>query len=224
MRLHQKAAEVARRLALMYPGTARELCELRFDSAFQLLVSTVLSAQTTDAAVNGVTGGLFSRYPDCESLSQAAPAEVEELIKPTGFYRTKAANIVALAMKLRDEFDCQVPDSMDQLVTLPGVGRKTANVILSVWFKKPGLPVDTHVKRLSKRIGLTDSDDPVVIEAELCEQLPPDSWGAFSLQMILHGRRICKAKGPLCPLCSLSELCDYYETNVIGKKKEKFPS
>jgi endonuclease-3 len=170
-------------------------------------VATVLSAQTTDERVNAVTPGLFARFPEPEDLAVADPAEVEALIRPTGFFRVKTKNIVALAQAVCDRFDCQVPAKMEDLVTLPGVGRKTANVVLSVAFDLPGLPVDTHVGRLSRLLGLTQQTDPVKVEADLCGALPSREWGALSLRLILHGRRVCVARRPRCAECLLADFC-----------------
>jgi endonuclease III len=195
------------RLAAEYPGTARELCALRHDSAFQLLVATILSAQTTDERVNSVTPALFARYPTPADLAAADPAEVERIIFPTGFFRAKARSIVGMAAALEERFEGEVPSRMEDLVTLPGVGRKTANVIRSVGFGEPGLPVDTHVGRLSRRLGLTLEDDPVKAEHDLNALVPPGERGAFSLRMILHGRRVCVARKPRCEVCVLNDYC-----------------
>ena len=197
----------SQRLATEYPGTAAQLCELDFSTPWQLLVATVLSAQTTDERVNSVTPTLFTRYPDVADLAAAEPAAVEQLIYPTGFFRVKARALVALAQALCERFDGQVPASRDELVTLPGVGRKTANVVLSVGFGLPGLPVDTHVGRLSRLLALTAQTDPDKVEAELCAALPSREWGPFSLRMILHGRRVCIARRPRCPECVLADFC-----------------
>jgi endonuclease-3 len=170
-------------------------------------VATVLSAQTTDERVNAVTPGLFARFPEPEDLAVADPAEVEALIRPTGFFRVKSKTIVALAQAVCDRFDCQVPAKMEDLVTLPGVGRKTANVVLSVAFDLPGLPVDTHVGRLSRLLGLTQQTDPVKVEADLCAALPSREWGTLSLRLILHGRRVCVARRPRCAECLLADFC-----------------
>ena len=201
------AREVYRRLSLEFPGSERELCALRYQSAFQLLVATVLSAQTTDAVVNSVTTELFRRYPDCHSLAEAAQPEVETIVHATGFFRSKAANVIGLARALRDRYGCQVPASREELCKLPGVGRKTANVVLSVYFGEPGLPVDTHVARVSSRLGLTTSASPEGMEAELGALLLPEQWGLFSLRLILHGRRVCGARRPECGRCVLADLC-----------------
>ncbi|MGH9104719.1 MAG: endonuclease III [Acidimicrobiales bacterium] len=197
----------AERLATEYPGTAQQLCELDFGDPWQLLVATVLSAQTTDGRVNSVTPVLFARYPGAEDLAGADPGAVEDIVRPTGFFRVKAKNIIALAQALCDRFSCQVPAAMEDLVTLPGVGRKTANVVLSVGFGLPGLPVDTHVGRVSRLLALSRHTDPEKIEADLCAALPPREWGPFSLRMILHGRRVCIARRPRCQECVLADFC-----------------
>jgi endonuclease-3 len=202
-----RAKLTAVRLAQEYPGSAPELCELDFSAPWQLLVATVLSAQTTDERVNSVTPSLFSQYPAPQDLAVADPATVEALIRPTGFFRVKAKNIVALARALCDRFDCQVPTRIEDLVTLPGVGRKTANVVRSVGSGLPGLPVDTHVGRLSRLLALTSQTDPEKVEADLCAALPSREWGAMSLRMILHGRRVCVARRPRCTECVLADFC-----------------
>jgi endonuclease-3 len=193
-----------RRLAQEYPDAR---CELDHDGPYQLLVATILSAQCTDARVNLVTPKLFERYPTPEDLATADPEEVEELIRPTGFYKSKARNLLAMAQALTERFGGEVPTRMEDLVTLPGVGRKTANVVRSVAFDLPGLPVDTHVLRLAKRLGLTTSSDPVTVERELTAMLPPAEWGRFSLRLILHGRRVCSARRPRCEACVLADIC-----------------
>lgn len=202
-----RAKLTAARLAQEYPGSVPELCELDFSTPWQLLVATVLSAQTTDERVNSVTPSLFLQYPSPEDLAVADPVTVEALVRPTGFFRVKARTIVALARALCDRFDCQVPVRIEDLVTLPGVGRKTANVVLSVAFGLPGLPVDTHVGRLSRLLALSAHSDPEKVEADLCAALPSREWGALSLRMILHGRRVCIARRPRCPECVLADFC-----------------
>lgn len=204
----RRALAVDERLEERYPGTAASLCALRFETPFQLLVATVLSAQTTDAAVNLVTPGLFARYPDAEALAHALIEQVEALVRPTGFYRTKTRHIVALAAAVVERFGGEVPQGLEELTSLPGVGRKTANVVRSVGFGLPGLPVDTHVKRVSRRIGIARSSTPEGIEQELCAALPPERWGTFSLRMILHGRETCTARRPLCAGCTVADLCE----------------
>ena len=195
---------VAKALELLYPQAE---CELDHRNPFQLLAATILSAQTTDARVNMVTPELFARYPDAASLAAADPEDVERIVRSTGFYQSKARNLVSMAQSLVERFGGEVPTALDDLVTLAGVGRKTANVVRSVAFGLPGLPVDTHVGRLSRRLGLTTEDDPVKVEHELGALLPPAQWGEFSLRVILHGRRVCDAKKPACDRCALERLC-----------------
>ena len=202
-----RARLAAQRLAEEYPGTAAELCELDFRNPWELLVATVLSAQTTDERVNSVTPKLFAQYPAVGDLAAADPGAVEALVHPTGFFRVKARNIIALAQALCDRYDCQVPTALEDLVTLPGVGRKTGNVVRSVAFGLPGLPVDTHVGRLSRLLALTSNEDPVKVEADLCAMLPPEQWGPLSLRMILHGRRVCVARRPRCSECIMADFC-----------------
>jgi endonuclease III len=195
---------VAKVLAEQYP---QALCELDHRNPFQLLAATILSAQTTDARVNMVTPELFARYPDAASLAAADPEAVERIVRSTGFHQSKAKNLISMAQSLVDRFGGEVPTALDDLVTLAGVGRKTANVVRSVAFGLPGLPVDTHVGRIARRLGLTTQDDPVKVEHELGALLPPSQWGEFSLRVILHGRRVCDAKKPACERCALERLC-----------------
>jgi endonuclease-3 len=202
-----RAREAAARLAVEYPGTAKELCALRHDNPYQLLVATILSAQTTDERVNLVTPALFDRYPTPYDLAAADPADVEGMIKTTGFFRAKTRSLIGMARALVDRYHGQVPIALEDLTTLPGVGRKTANVIRSVAFDAPGLPVDTHVGRLSRRLGLTTETDPVKVEYELCAMLPRADWGPFSLRLIQHGRAICVARRPRCGQCVLADFC-----------------
>lgn len=199
-----RATEVARRLAVLYPGAE---CELVHDGPFQLLAATILSAQCTDARVNMVTPNLFARYPDAPSLAAAEQRDVEEIVRSTGFYSAKARNLIGMAQGVVARFGGEVPSAIEDLVTLPGVGRKTANVLRSVVFDLPGLAVDTHVGRLSRRLELTVNEDPVKVEHDLNALLPPAEWGRFSLRLILHGRRICDARKPNCGDCELADLC-----------------
>lgn len=202
-----RARETLARLAAEYPGTAAELCALRHDDAFQLLAATILSAQTTDARVNLVTPALFARYPTPGDLVGAEPGELEALVHPTGFFRAKARSLIGMAAALVDRYDGEVPTAMVDLVTIPGVGRKTANVVRSVGFGLPGLPVDTHVGRLSRRLALTVHDDPVKVEADLNAMVPAADRGALSLRLILHGRAVCVARKPRCEHCVLADFC-----------------
>jgi endonuclease-3 len=199
-----RAREVARRLAEEYPQAR---CELDFRTPFELLTATILSAQTTDVRVNMVTPRLFEKYPTPEALAAADMGELQELIRSTGFYVNKSRSLVGMAQALVDRFDGEVPSRLEDLVTIPGVGRKTGNVVRSVAFGLPGLPVDTHVGRLSRRLGLTQQLDPVKVELELNSYLPPSARGDFSLRMILHGRRVCLARRPLCEACVLADIC-----------------
>lgn len=198
------ARRILRDLKKDYPVA---VCELTHDSPFQLLAATILSAQCTDARVNMTTPGLFAAYPTAETMAVADVAHVERLVKSTGFYASKARNLVGMANAVMTRFGGEVPTAMEDLVTLPGVGRKTANVVRSVAFGLPGLPVDTHVLRLSKRLGLTRDADPVKVEAQLNALLPPREWGEFSLRLILHGRRVCDARAPKCDQCRLAPIC-----------------
>jgi endonuclease III len=199
-----RAREVARRLAETYPDA---VCELDHANPFELLTATILSAQTTDVRVNVVTPVLFAKYPSPVDLARADPRDVEEIIRSTGFYQNKTKSLIGMATALVERFEGEVPTKLEDLVTIPGVGRKTANVVRSVGFDLPGLPVDTHVTRLSRRLGLTTHDDPVKIELELNRYLPAKERGRFSLRMILHGRRVCFARNPDCAACSLEDIC-----------------
>ena len=195
------------RLADEYPGSTRELCALTHRNPFELLAATILSAQTTDERVNMVTPALFARYPTPADLAAADPVEVETLVQSTGFYRNKTKSLIGMANALVDRFDGEVPRAIEDLVTIPGVGRKTANVVRSVAMGEPGLPVDTHVGRLSVRLGLTTQTDPVKVEYELNAMVPPAERGTFSLRLILHGRAVCDARKPRCHDCVLASFC-----------------
>lgn len=214
-----RAREVLARLAVEHPGTPAELCSLDFANPFQLLTATILSAQTTDATVNLVTPALFERFPTPHDLAAADPAEVEALIHATGFYRQKARSLVGMAAALAERFGGEVPTTIEDLVTLPGVGRKTANVILSVAFGQPGLAVDTHVLRLSGRLGLTDEVDPVKVEHALGALLPAAARGGLSLRLILHGRQVCVARKPRCDVCVLNDICPSAFVVAPGNKR-----
>jgi endonuclease-3 len=195
------------RLAREYLGSAEELCALRHDGPFQLLVATILSAQTTDERVNMVTPGVFAAYPTPHALADAPLLDLEDLIRSTGFFRSKARNLVGMAGAVTERFAGEVPSSMEDLTSLPGVGRKTANVVRSVALGLPGLPVDTHVGRLTRRLGLTAQTDPVKVESEVDALVPPDEWGTLSLRLILHGRKVCLARTPRCEECLLADIC-----------------
>jgi endonuclease III len=200
----QRSEVVRERLAAEYPDAE---CALIHDDAFQLLAATIMSAQTTDENVNKVTPKLFARYPTARDLAHADPADVERIIHSTGFFRSKAKNIIGMARALDDDFDGEVPTELEDLVKLPGVGRKTGNVVRSVAFDLPGLPVDTHVGRLSLRLKLTNETDPVKAELDLNALVPPQERGRFSLRLILHGRQVCFARKPNCDACVLVDIC-----------------
>src|SRR4051812_19046770 len=199
-----RAPEVVRLLKDEYPDVK---CALDHRNAYELLTATILSAQTTDERVNMVTPQLFARYPVPADLAHADPADVEELIKSTGFFRAKTKSVIGMATALDERFDGQVPTELDDLVTVPGVGRKTGNVVRSVAFDLPGLPVDTHVTRLSHLLKLTNETDPVKIERDLDAIVPPEEWGKLSLRLIEHGRRVCIARRPRCDVCVLAGVC-----------------
>jgi endonuclease-3 len=198
---------VADRLAEEYPGTATDLCALEHSNPYELLVATILSAQTTDERVNMVTPSVFAKYPRPEDLAAADPAELEQIIQSTGFFRNKTRSLMGMAAALVERFAGEVPRKLSDLVTLPGVGRKTGNVVRSVAMDEPGLPVDTHVLRLSRRLGLTTKTDPVKVEMELNPMVRADERGALSLRLILHGRRVCTARKPRCGGCVLADIC-----------------
>ena len=199
-----RARLVHQRLAVLYPDAE---CELVHDGPFQLLAATILSAQCTDVRVNQVTPALFARFPDAAAMSVADPAEVEALVHSTGFFRAKTKSLIGMAETLTARHVGEVPRAMADLVKLPGVGRKTANVVRSVALDLPGLPVDTHVGRLARRLGLTSEDDPVKVEYELNPMVPAMERGTFGLRLILHGRRVCVARKPRCGECILSDFC-----------------
>ena len=199
-----RTREVIVRLRDEYPDAH---CELDHRNPYELLAATILSAQCTDVRVNMVTPALFARFPSPEDLAVASSDEVEALVRSTGFYKNKARSLIGMAQALVDRFDSQVPSSMDDLVSVPGVGRKTANVVRSVAMDLPGLPVDTHVGRLSLRLQLTDQTDPVKVEYALNAMVRPADRGEFSLLLILHGRRACPARKPRCAECVLDDFC-----------------
>ena len=198
-----RARRAMERLKLEYPAVT----ELEFQSPWQLVIATILSAQSTDRTINRVTPILFDRYPAPTDLASADPAEVEAILKPTGFFRAKTRAVIRCAQQVVERFGGRVPERMEQLVTLPGIGRKTANVILGVAFGKPGFPVDTHVNRLCNRLGLVQTRDPVKIEKQVCAMIPRQEWAGFSLRLILHGRRVCVARKPRCEQCLLNDFC-----------------
>ena len=216
--MKQNTQEILRLLDEQY---GREyVCYLNHDNAWQLLIATMLSAQCTDARVNIVTADLFRKYQSIDDFANANLKELEQDIKPTGFYHNKAKNIIACCKKLRDEFDGEVPSTLEELTSLAGVGRKTANVIRGNIFKEPSVVVDTHVKRISKKLGLTKNDDSVKIEFDLMKELPKDHWILYNIQIITLGRTICKAPTPKCEECFLQHVCpDYKKRNKKRCKK-----
>jgi endonuclease-3 len=203
------------RLRDLYPAVT----ELDHTNPFQLLVATILSAQTTDKMVNLVTPRLFAAYPTALDLAGADPAQVEQIIKPTGFFRAKTGSIIAASRGLVEMFGGEVPPRMEDLVKLPGIGRKTANVILGAGFGIPGFAVDTHVTRLTNLLGLVKTRDPVKIEAYVTKMVPPEEWTALSLRLILHGRRICIARRPRCEECVLNDFCPSSTTRPRRRKR-----
>jgi endonuclease-3 len=189
--------------------------ELHYKNAYQLLVATILSAQSTDARVNIVTPDLFKKYPDARMLAKAKSSQLEKQIHSTGFFRQKSKSLIGMAQTLVDDHNGEVPADMDALIKLPGVGRKTANVVLGHALGVPGLPVDRHVLRVSNRIGIAFGDDPVKVEEQLCTAMPKERWTRTSDTLILHGRRVCKPK-PQCEICVVRDECEYYATVVSG--------
>lgn len=201
----QRAREILSSLKLLYPDA---ICSLNYSTPVQLLVATILSAQCTDERVNQVTPALFSRFPDALSLANADLTELETLVRSTGFYRNKSKNIQAACRMIVTEFDSQVPKQMEDLLRLPGVARKTANVVLAhAYGINAGVTVDTHVKRLSHRLGLTEHTDPIRIELDLISLLPQPDWENWSIRLVYHGRAVCRARSPACNVCQLAELC-----------------
>ena len=211
-----RAKEIATRLEVLYPSAE---CELTHSNAYELLAATILSAQCTDVRVNMVTPALFAKYPNPLALAEANPTELETISRSTGFYQSKAKNLIGMGRNVVDRFAGVIPHEMEDLVTLPGVGRKTANVLRSVVFDLPGLAVDTHVGRLSRRLGLTTEEDPVKVEKVLNGFIDPPEWGRFGLRLILHGRRVCDAKKPKCGICELEDICP--ATLMPSKSKAK---
>lgn len=204
----KRTLEILKRLDDVY-GTDM-ICYLNHETAWQLLIAVILSAQCTDARVNIVTKDLFVKYPTLEAFANAPLQEMEEDIRSTGFYHNKAKNIIACARVLVEKYDGRVPDTIEELTALPGVGRKTANVILGNIYHIPSIVVDTHVKRISKRLGLTKEEDPVKIEYDLMKKLPKDHWILYNIQIISFGRQICFAQRPKCEICPLQDLCRIY--------------
>ena len=202
--LAKRARKIDQALVKLYPDAH---CALHHNGALQLLVATILSAQCTDERVNKVTPGLFKRYPDAQAYADADIGELETMIQSTGFFRNKAKSIQACCKILVEKHGGKVPQTMEELVPLPGVGRKTANVILGNAFGVPGIPVDTHVGRLSRRMALTEHEDPVKVEHVLMELIPKDDWTDFGHRMIFHGRQVCHARKPKCDECTIAKLC-----------------
>lgn len=208
----QQAKKVALELANLYPEAH---CALEHQSAFQLLIATILSAQCTDKMVNRVTPALFARFPDPAAFAAADLEEVESYIKPTGFYHNKAKNIIACSQAILRDHAGQVPNNLEALTALPGVGRKTANVVLGDAFGVPGIVVDTHVHRLSRRLGLTKLNTPEKIEQDLMQLFPSDEWTVLGHRLIFHGRQVCDAKKPKCAMCTMESFCPQ-----VGVKKK----
>ncbi|MFC0040752.1 endonuclease III [Actinomadura rayongensis] len=210
--LVRRARKMDRILQETYPDAH---CELDFRNPFELLVATVLSAQTTDVRVNLTTPDLFAKYPTPEDMAAANPEEMEEILRPTGFYRAKTKSVLGLSSALVERFKGEVPKKLDDLVTLPGVGRKTANVVLGNAFGVPGLTVDTHFGRLVRRFGWTDEEEPEKVESAIAELFPRRDWTMLSHRLIWHGRRICHARRPACGACPLADLCPSYGTGPV---------
>src|SRR5262245_48313077 len=219
MKTPRDTLEILDKLESQHPDADTEL---DYQTPFQLLVATILSAQSTDVRVNMVTPALFKRYKDARALARATSAELEPQIHASGFFRAKAKSLIGMAQALVASHGGEVPASMEALVELPGVGRKTANVVLGHALGVPGLPVDRHVLRVSNRIGIAESDDPIVVEQQLCNVLPPERWTRTSDTLILHGRRICRPK-PLCDRCAVRDDCDYFRLVVSRVREGRAP-
>jgi endonuclease-3 len=216
-----RALVAVERLRQEYPDAE---CALLHRNPFELLVATILSAQTTDERVNMVTPALFARYPDAAAMARAPLPDMEDVIRSTGFFRAKSRALVEMAQDLVAHHGGEVPATMEELVLLRGVGRKTANVVLGVGHGVPGFPVDTHVTRLTRRLRLTSSSDPVQIEADVCSMVPAEEWTAFSLRLILHGRRVCDARKPRCDICVMRDFCpSAYKVPARRKTKARTP-
>jgi endonuclease-3 len=216
----QRALLTVERLRDLYPAVT----ELAHQDPFQLVIATILSAQTTDRSVNLVTPELFRRYPTATDLAAADPAEVEEMIKPTGFFRLKTRRIIDASRTIFERFGGEVPGNLDDLVKIPGIGRKTANVILGVGFNVPGFAVDTHVTRLTNKLGLVANRDPVKIEFQVCAMVPKEEWTGLSHRLILHGRRVCIARRPRCEECVLNDFCPSSTTRPQNRRRKRAPS
>mgnify|MGYP003445280080 FL=1 len=207
----ERAEAICRLLKNDYPEA---ICQLNADTPFQLLVATRLSAQCTDARVNLVTPALFEKYPSENELAEADITDVESLIHSCGFYRAKAKDLVGMAKEIRDTYNGILPDTIEDLTKLPGVGRKTANLIVGDVYKKPAVVADTHVIRITNLLGLTNSKDPKAVEMQLKKILPPDESNDFCHRIVLHGRAVCIARRPKCDICSLKDVCKHYQTKV----------
>lgn len=220
----RRARRIGRRLAQMYPDAE---CELNYKNPYELLVATILSAQCTDVRVNLVTPALFEAYPDPQAMAQADRTELEELIRSTGFFRSKARSLLGMAQRVCDEYEGEVPGTLEELVTLPGAGRKTANVVLGNAFGVPGITVDTHIGRLARRFGWTKQTDPVKAEHEIGALFEPKDWVMLCHRMIFHGRRVCFSQRPACGACALASLCPSYGEGptdpAVADKKVKGP-
>ncbi len=214
--LKTRAARIAKALAKLYPEAR---ISLDFKTPWQCLAATILSAQCTDERVNQVTPALFAKYPDAAAIAAADASDVERMIISTGFFRQKTKSLMAAAQDIVERFGNRLPDTMEDLVTLRGVGRKTANVVLGHVHGKPGLVVDTHVRRLSFRLGLTRSSEPEIIEQDLCAILPPTDWTSFSMRLILHGRQVCYARAPRCTQCALLPDCPQVGVKLAARKR-----
>jgi endonuclease III len=214
----KSAAETRRIMAKLGTQHPNADTELNYSNPYELLVATILSAQCTDERVNQVTPALFRRYPDPHALAKATAVELEPQIQSTGFFRSKSRSLLGMATDVVDRYGGEVPKTMDDLVQLPGVGRKTANVVLGHALGVPGLPVDRHVLRVSNRIGIAKSEEPEVVEQQLCAAMPPSEWTRTSDTLILHGRRICRPR-PLCDNCAVRDDCDYYRNLIVGVVK-----
>ncbi len=207
----QRMRKVVSALAKAYPDAG---CALHVKSPLEVLIATILSAQCTDKKVNQILPELFERYPDIPALAKARQNTLEKIIRPIGLYRAKARNIIAAARLMQKDFNSRVPRLLDDLVKLPGVGRKTANCVLVNAYNEPGIMCDTHCCRVSGRLGLHDETDPVKIEFILAELMPPADWGAFSHRIIIHGRRVCHARNPGCNRCMLEKWCVYKSNHI----------
>jgi endonuclease-3 len=211
-----RARSIYRILSKTYPYVR---CELNYKTPYQLLVATVLSAQCTDKRVNQTTPALFKKYPNPKKMAEAEIQDIQRLVKSTGFYRAKAKNIKSLSSKIITEFDGKVPNKLEELITLPGVGRKTANVVLGHAFDIPGITVDTHFGRLSRRFGWSKSQDPVKVEFEVGDLIPKKEWTNLSQRLIWHGRRICHSRKPACGACPLAKFCPSFGVGEMDPVK-----